>query len=235
MNRIEIAQTVLDATGNGNYLEIGVASGESFIPLRASRKWGVDPSHCLSWKRLAKYRLFALLQIRDERIFRQTSDEFFANHQRLLRRRGIDVSFVDGLHTYEQALRDVDNCLGYLNPNGVILIHDCNPETEIAAFPAGSIEEVATGNFPGWTGAWNGEVWKAVVHLRSLRDHLNVFVLDCDQGVGVVTRGHPGEKLSHSAQEIREMDYGFLEKDRERLLGLRPPEYIHEFLQSRGR
>jgi hypothetical protein len=115
-------------------------------------------------------------------------------------------------------------------------MHDCSPANEIAALPAAGIEEVAAKNFPGWTGAWNGDVWKAVVHLRSFYDDLNVFVLDCDNGVGVVARGRSREKkLSYSEHEIQQMDYGFLEKHRQRLLDLRPPDYIFEFLQSRGR
>jgi hypothetical protein len=140
VNRIEIAQAVLDATGGGNYLEIGVSSGESFIPLRAARKWGVDPNPHLSWKRLVKYRLFSLFNLKHEDIFRETSDEFFRKRDRLLRRHGIDVGFVDGLHTYAQALQDVLNCLAYLRPNGIILMHDCNPSTEMMALPAASID-----------------------------------------------------------------------------------------------
>jgi Methyltransferase domain len=234
VDRIEIAQTVLDAIGGDTYLEIGVSTGMSFIPLRAKRKWGVDPDPHLSWKRLAKYRLFSLLHIGQEIIFRQTSDRFFKDHESILKRHGLDVGFVDGLHTYEQALRDVLNCLDYLRPHGVILMHDCNPADETTALPAAGIAAVAAKSDPGWTGDWCGDVWKAVVHLRS-RDDLNVFVLDCDHGVGVVSRGGPAEKLAYSERDVQQMDYGRLAADRQRLLGLRPPEYLYEFLRSRGR
>jgi hypothetical protein len=85
VDRIEIAQAVLNATGRGNYLEIGVSAGNSFIPLQATRKWGVDPDPHLSWKRIAKYWLFSILYIKQEKIFRETSDAFFNNHEGLLR------------------------------------------------------------------------------------------------------------------------------------------------------
>jgi hypothetical protein len=111
-------------------------------------------------------------------------------------------------------------------------MHDCNPTSELAALAAANIEEVANKNIPRWTGEWSGDVWKAVVHLRSLRDDLNAFVLDCDSGIGVVSQGSPAEKLSYSEAEISEMDYDFLHKNRRQLLGLRPPEYIHEFLRN---
>jgi hypothetical protein len=235
VDRIEIAQALLTATGGGNYLEIGVSTGSSFIPLRAARKWGVDPGYHISWKRIAKYRLFSLLNIKQEKIFKETSDEFFEKHGQMLRSWGIDVGFVDGLHTYGQALRDVLNCLEYLNPQGIILMHDCNPKDEITALPAVSIDSVAARNVPGWTGEWSGDVWKAVVHLRSFREDLEVFVLDCDTGIGVVTRGPPMQKLSFSRNDIEKMDYRVLEKNRQHLLGLRPANYIYEFLQGRYR
>jgi hypothetical protein len=233
VDRIQIAQAALNAAGRGNYLEIGVRKGESFIPLRAARKWGVDPDPHLNWKRLAKSRLISLLYLKHQEIFKETSDEFFKKHDRLLRKHGIDVSLIDGLHSYEQALRDVLNCLDYLKPNGVILMHDCNPANEIMALPAAGYAEIAARNIPNWAGLWCGDVYKAVIHLRAMRDDLNVFVLDCDYGVGVVSRGHSAEKLSHSERDIQEMDYGFFEKNRKKLLGLRPPDYIYEFLQSR--
>lgn len=232
MDRIDIAQAALDATGRSNYLEIGVCTGASFIPVQASRKWGVDPGHVLSWKRITKYRLFSFLYIKHEAIFRETSDDFFKNRRSLLERHGIDVAFIDGLHSYKQSLNDVLNCLNYLNPRGIVLMHDCNPVDEFAATPATGISEVAAVSPPGWTGAWNGDVWKAIVHLRSLREDLTTFVLDCDNGVGVVRRGRPSEKLPFTAAEIQGMDYSFLAANRKSLLGLRPPNYLYDFLSK---
>jgi hypothetical protein len=232
LDRISIIQTVLDATGRGTYLEIGVCTGESFIPTRANRKWGVDPGHALSWKRLSKYKLFSLLGLKDERIFREESDKFFEAHADILRKHGVDVAFVDGLHTYAQAHRDIENSLRHLNQGGYVLAHDCNPESAAAAVPASDIAAAAAEAGPDWSGAWNGDVWKAIVHLRSTRDDLRVHVLDCDNGVGVVWRGAPTERLSYSPGEICEMDYADLERDRIRLLGLRPPSFLNDVLRG---
>ena len=232
MDRIDIVQAALDATGRGSYLEIGVCTGTSFIPIRASRKWGVDPGHLLSRKRIAKYRLFSVLYIKHETVFGETSDEFFKNRRPLLEKYGIDVAFIDGLHTYKQSLTDVLNCLDYLNPQGILLMHDCNPADEIAATPASDISEVAAMNVPGWTGAWNGDVWKTVVHLRSLHNDLTTAVLDCDNGIGVVRRGQSAETLTYAERDINAMDYEFLAQNRQSLLGLRPPDYLHEFLRT---
>jgi hypothetical protein len=234
VDRISIIQAVLDATGRGTYLEIGVCTGESFIPTRAKRKWGVDPGHALSWKRLSKYKMFSLLGLKDERIFREESDQFFEKHADILCKHGVDVAFVDGLHTYAQAHRDIENSLKHLNAGGYVLAHDCNPANAIAALPAVDIAAAAAELGADWSGAWNGDVWKAVVHLRSTRDDLCVHVLDCDNGVGVVWRGAPNERLAYTPGEIGEMDYADLERDRIRLLGLRPPSFLQDVLRDRA-
>lgn len=232
MDRVVVAQAILDALDNGTYLEIGVASGSSFIPIKAKRKWGVDPEYVLTGRRLAKYAVFSVLRLKDERLFRMTSDEFFATKAKALLRDGVDVCFVDGLHTYDQSLRDVLNALQYLKPKGVILMHDCNPSTELTALPAANIYEMIERNVPGWTGAWSGDVWKALVHLRSLRDDVSAFALDCDSGIGVITKSYPGSRLPYSEGDIQQMGYKELAEHRNELLGLQPQEYFQEFLRK---
>jgi hypothetical protein len=232
-DRILVAQASLDALGRGTYLEIGVDTGASFISIRAKRKFGVDPSYTLSHRRLHMYAVLSKLQIRVERLFRMTSDEFFDKNETLLASHGIDVCLVDGLHTYEQALRDVLNVLKYLKPQGVILVHDCNPTTELMARPAERIEDLIGEEIPDWDGAWSGDVWKALVHLRALRNDVNAFVLDCDTGIGVVTKGQPKNSLCFTEADIRAMHYRVLCCNRKALLGLQPSGYFEEFLRTR--
>ncbi len=202
IDRIAVCQAFLQ--GRGHYLEIGVSRGASFLPIRAKAKWGVDPAPLMTAEECRKLRWRALLKLRDERVFWMTSDEFF-RQAGWLRRRGIDVALIDGLHTYEQALRDVLNTLEYLKPGGVIVLHDCNPATELAATPAESYEEMQA-RIPGFGGDWNGDVWK------------------------VVRRRPAGERLALSASEIEAMQYADLARDREGLLGLKPAHYLEEML-----
>jgi hypothetical protein len=77
---------------------------------------------------------------------------------------------------------------------------------------------------------WNGDVWKAIVYLRSMRHDLRVAVLKCDQGVGIVRKGSPESRLSYSPAQIEALTYADLKADRERLLNLKPPRYLGEFL-----
>ncbi|POY06125.1 biotin carboxyl carrier protein, partial [Mycobacterium kansasii] len=80
--------------------------------------------------------------------------------------------------------------------------------------------------------AWSGDVWKAIVYIRSLRHDLRVTVLDCDRGVGVIRRAPSESRLSYSQKEIEALNYADLAADRERLLNLKPPEYLEQFLAS---
>jgi len=231
MDRIIAAQAILDGAGSGTYLEIGVNTGGSFIPIRARRKWGVDPGYRLTRKRRLMYSVLSLLGIKEERLFRMTSDEFFRTHERMLAAHGLQVCLVDGQHTYEQALKDALNALRYLEPKGVILMHDCNPPSELMALPAADWEEVRERKIPGWNGEWSGDVWKALVHLRSLRDDVSAFTLDCDSGLGVVVKEQGRKRLEFSQAQIRDMDYQFLSGRRAELLDLRPAEEFSEFLR----
>lgn len=234
MNRMVAVQSILDTLKDATYLEIGVNEGKSFRPIRARQKWGVDPSYKIPWHRLLKLAVSSGLGITAYRLFRMTSDAFFETQKEMIAASGIDACFVDGLHTYEQSLRDVLNALQYLNPNGVILVHDCNPTTKLMALPAANFEAMKHANTADWDGAWCGDVWKAIVHLRSVRDDLNVFVLDCDFGIGVISRGRATNRLSYSEADIRAMDYDALASRRKELLDLRSPEFLGEFLRERG-
>ena len=164
------------------------------------------------------------------RYFEQTSDDFFSSQADMLRTNKPDIVFIDGLHTYEQSLKDVLNSLTFLADGGVILMHDCNPLSEAAAYPAGSFEDVTSLNLPTYAGAWNGDVCKTIVHLRTLHRDLEVCVLNCDHGIGVVRKAVPENTLNLSASDLRNMSYHDLAADRERLLNLKSPEHFNDLV-----
>jgi Methyltransferase domain len=82
------------------YLEIGVFEGRSLaIALPGTTAIAVDPRPDI------RYRLG-----RTTRVLRTSSDELFAQYDvRALMGAPVDVAFIDGLHLYEQALRDFAN------------------------------------------------------------------------------------------------------------------------------
>lgn len=220
--RIEIIQKTIDRLSARTYLEIGVARADTFLAIEAPRKIGVEP-------RPPDKRLAAVANDTTIRNFQLPSDDFFASHADLFTGDPIDVAFVDGLHSWQQAARDVENCLRYLSPNGVIIMHDCNPTNEIMTTPYDQLEAVRMAG--RWHGtSWTGDVWKAVALLRSTRDDIRIFVLDTDWGLGVVTRGTPDTRLDFSPAEVANLCYADLDTDRERILNLTDPARFDEFL-----
>ena len=241
MNRIKVVQQALHGRVKPVYLEIGVWKGLVFRDIAADEKIAVDPAFKLS----ARSRRLADAKARATHYFETTSDAFFANETAFLEQRGIDVALIDGLHSYKQVVRDVENTLRYLRDDGVIVLHDCNPANASIACPATSYVDVRA-QYHWWDllhvqggviyrGVWSGDVWKAIVQLRSTRDDLRIAVLKCDFGVGLVRKGLPESQLSYSAAQIEALTYADLAADRERLLNLKRPVYLGEFLASEGR
>jgi SAM-dependent methyltransferase len=228
MFRTQIIQRILNKRTSARYLEIGVDSGINFFSIKAGRKIAVDPK--FNFSRMDRIRwLFKNRSNLFARFYNGTSDSFFADTKTICQ---FDVVFIDGLHTYEQSLKDLNNALNHLKPNGVIIMHDCDPPNETAALPADSYEHVASLNLSGWKGWWSGDVWKVICHLRSTREDLKIFVLDCDSGLGVITRGEPDSRLSLSPEEIKNMTFKEFSRDRVELLNLRNKEYFLEFLKN---
>ena len=207
--RVAIVQAEINRFSAARYLEIGVKNGVLFLHVRARRKIGVDPMPAVpAWKRALHPN--TLLR---GCLIAATSDAYFA---RLRPDQRFDVVFVDGDHAYRQSLRDVENALARLTPGGVILVHDCNPKTARAASP--DPREVGEG-------AWCGDVWKAIAHLRASRPDLSVETLDVDFGIGIIRPQRAGERpaLDLDTASLDGMRYADLEANRAELLGLRAP------------
>lgn len=234
MNRLTVLQKIIDHIKARTYLEIGVEKGTIISRIKAPHKIGVDPKMIFP-KRL---RIQKLLGFAKFQTIEETSDIFFEKYATKILFQRIDVAFIDGLHTYQQSLKDVENTLRYLNTEGIIVLHDCNPLNYASAYPVKkSIDEVIRladqGDLPGWNGAWNGDVWKALAHLRIKHENLNIFTLDLDWGLGIISFGKSTPLKQFTIEEIQNADYAFLEKNRTTLLNLQPPKYLDVFLGNR--
>ena len=235
MNRLTVLQKIINRFKAKTYLEIGVQTGVIISNINASKKIGIDPNFSFP----KKLKLKKLIGVVNFKAIEKTSDAFFDSDASRILSSGIDVALVDGHHTYNQSLKDVQNCLKYLNPSGVIIMHDCNPNNYACAYPLSdsqSIDDIMmlaeAGELPGWNGSWSGDVWKTVAHLRITNKDLNIFTLDLDWGLGIISKGQ-GQPLSKiSLDELQKMDYWSLEKNRVELLNLKHPKYLDEFLKT---
>ena len=167
--RTQIIQKIIKKKGYKSYLEIGCDNDENFSQINIENKIGVDP---LKGGTL-----------------RMTSDDFFKKNQIKF-----DIIFLDGLHTYEQTIKDIDNSLQFLNENGVILIHDCLPK------------KIWNQVVPRLYGHWNGDVWKAIVHSRTY-DHADTFTCKVDHGVGIIFKRKNSDRLTMKIKNFKDLKF----------------------------
>jgi hypothetical protein len=224
VTRQDLIQRSIDALGARTYLEIGVDEGQSFCAVNVPSKVGVDPVAPMP----AVVRELDKPNVSYEAM---TSDAFFESTARQRLTSGVDVAFVDGLHTYGQTYRDICNCLNYLNPGGVILVHDCLPASAQEARVAATYEEAARLNGPDWNGLWTGDGWKAITAVRAGHQDVEAAVLNCDHGVGIIHRGANRAGVRLSPAEIDALEYRDLAADPARLIGLRRPRYLLDALR----
>lgn len=158
------------------YLEIGVDAGRTLSLARPpTRVIGVDPAPVAPRAFAAPTRTFAL-----------ESDAFFASPRcgAALAGERIGLAFVDGLHLFEQALRDFIHVERRASRDSVVLFHDCLPLDR------------ATSSRERRTAFWTGDVWKIVPALVRHRPDLEVFVIPAyPTGLGVVARLDPSSSV----------------------------------------
>jgi hypothetical protein len=156
--RWDLIEYLIKKNNYKNYLEIGCDQNQLFSKVIIDNKIGVDP---VSGGNI-----------------RKTSDDFFKENNDKF-----DIVFIDGLHTYEQVKKDILNSVNCLNVNGIILVHDCMPD---------SLGKQAV---PRYKMQWNGDVWKAIVDLRQKED-LDIYTCEMDQGIGIITKKKNSSTLS---------------------------------------
>ena len=156
--RWDLIEYLIKKNNYTNYLEIGCDQNQLFSKVTIDNKIGVDP---VSGGNI-----------------RKTSDDFFKENNDKF-----DIVFIDGLHTYEQVKKDILNSVNCLNVNGIILVHDCMPD---------SLGKQAV---PRYKMQWNGDVWKAIVDLRQKED-LDIYTCEMDQGIGIITKKKNSSLLS---------------------------------------
>ena len=168
-SRTQIIQKIINQQKYKSYLEIGCDNDENFSKIIVDKKTGIDP---LKGGTL-----------------RMTSDKFFEKNNK-----NFDLIFLDGLHTYEQTIKDIDNSIRFLNVNGVILIHDCLPT------------KIWNQIVPRIYGHWNGDVWKAIVHSRTY-DHADTYTCVADHGIGIIFKRKNMNRLIIGEKDFKKLKF----------------------------
>lgn len=153
-----------------NYIEIGIRKGESLrLALEETICVGIDPEPDIQTPLSA-----------NTSVFRMTSDAFFADRgvrqdsrrsrpgnflSDLLHAPTFDLTFIDGLHLFEQALRDFINLEKFGSPQSVVMLHDCLPLDAVTADRTRS------------THFYSGDVWKLTMCLKVHRPDLKMKMI----------------------------------------------------------
>jgi predicted O-methyltransferase YrrM len=151
-----------------NYLEIGTFRGASLACFDCEAI-AIDPDFQLE----ETYRPRSSVT----HFYKMESDTFFnGEYLRGLSIFSIDVLFIDGLHIFEQALRDFANCERVSSALSVILVHDCFPQVAEMAQREWNRDGRVVKELRHM---WCGDVWKLLYCLREYRPDLKSAYIDC--------------------------------------------------------
>jgi hypothetical protein len=173
-----IVQNIINSKNFKSYLEIGTFHDDLFKHIKCNKKVGVDPV--------------------SGGTVRKTSNQFFDSNKDKF-----DCIFIDGLHYYSQVKKDIENSIKILNPNGIILLHDC--------LPSNHFEQAV----PRCQWTWNGDVWKAIVECR-IKENIDTYTCYADFGVGVIFNRKNKNLLKINSQNFSKLkfkDYFFNHKE----------------------
>ncbi len=139
-----------------SYVEIGVEFGTTLKLVSSQTKAvGIDPNPQVKGTLTDNISLY-----------RQTSDDFFKSGELSSLLGGpFALAFIDGLHIFEQVLRDFINLEKHASAKSLVVIHDCLPLDRRTA------SRTRTTQF------WSGDVWKIVPCLKNERPELNIITI----------------------------------------------------------
>jgi hypothetical protein len=155
--RINALATALKAQ---KYLEIGVWRGKTFMNVLVRNKDGVDPQFEFDTN---SYQSDVVS------FFPTTSDVFFTHHAS----KKYDLIFLDGLHTFEQTLRDFCSSLSFSHKRTVWLIDDTVPSDIFSVHrnPQVAVQTRAAHGIKNTS--WHGDVFKLVPFIHDFFPQMN--------------------------------------------------------------
>jgi hypothetical protein len=179
VRRHQVVSRLLDLYDRPRYLEIGVGTGATFHRVDAPTKVAVDPKFHFDPDEAEQ-------GVTGVTYHQVTSDEYFGTI--VGGDEMFDVIFIDGLHTFEQTLRDLINALEHLQPRGVIVIDDVRPPTYLASLPdREKFVEVRT-YLKVDDKRWMGDVYKLVYFIDTFFQQLTYRTIRNNHGQAVVWR-----------------------------------------------
>jgi hypothetical protein len=194
-SRSSVIQALLDLFTESRYLEIGVYQGTTFRAIEASTKVAVDPEFAFPLPSPALGTTFHEI----------TSDSYFGRVLQPDER--FDVIFLDGLHTFEQTLRDLLNSLRCLSAGGILVIDDVWPVSSLAAVSSYSKFNRLRDLLQVKDGSWMGDVYRVVFFVEAFCQQLTYRTIAEDYGQMVLWRQPRMELPQTSVADVAHMTY----------------------------
>jgi hypothetical protein len=176
MHYLEFMAALHERLAPRTYLEIGVAGGHS-LALSRCASIGVDPGFAVDQELRAPV---SLLRCTSDEYFRSLGEGSRAPFGEL----PIDLTYIDGMHLFENALRDFIGAERYSSPSSVIAFDDVLPRNadEAARNPA---------SFP-----WTGDVFRIRFALTKHRPDLKQVLVDTEPtGTLLVAKLDPASRV----------------------------------------
>jgi hypothetical protein len=149
MKRHEILNTLAKLNYGKKYLEIGVARGITFKNIQVESKVAVDPCFKFNTQEVSN----GLISFHEK-----TSDHFFRENLD----KDFDLIFLDGLHTFDQTLRDLLSAISITSKTAIIVIDDVCPVDYFSSLPSHR-EAINCRKIIGSDlRSWMGDVYKLV-------------------------------------------------------------------------
>ncbi len=168
--RIQFLQKLINAK---SYLEVGVYEGDTFLQLDFEEMVAVDPLFCFD---------IVANSAPGREFYSMSSDSFFGA---AISNRQFDIIFLDGLHTYDQTLRDLINALLCAHPCSFILLDDTVPNDVYSAMRDPSIAfEMRRGAYSGPPDAmnlcWHGDTYKILFYVKLFLSKMEYATINTD-------------------------------------------------------
>jgi hypothetical protein len=147
------------------YLEVGVETGATFFGVKADEKIAVDPNFLFDEKAYASTRVSFV---------KQTSDDFFNTYTGAK----FDFVYLDGLHLFEQILRDFTNSLVNSHANTIIMLDDIFPSDIYSSFRDWNETMALRKRLGSSSGDWHGDVYKMLFFINDFFPALSFATID---------------------------------------------------------
>lgn len=212
VTRVQVVQACLDLYDAPRYLEIGVFRATTFEPVKAAHKVAVDPSFQIGVReRLEKQP--------DVEVHEVTSDEYFGT---IASEQKFDVIYLDGLHTFEQTLRDLLNAITLIKDEGIIVVDDVYPNSYFSSLPLQANAERLHEASGSADRSWMGDVYKLTFFIDSFLQQFSYRMVSNNHGQLVVWRHRRASVTERQVESVARAQYEhvLLEADTQRRMPL---------------